>query len=115
MQRTIMVESLSKSNFTVTSAENGRIAWDLINDPMFTFDLILLDLIMPEMDGLELLELIKSSDRFKSLPVIILSGNYDTDKISACINTGAFDFLVKPIKTGEVISAIMRAYSDSIL
>jgi len=57
---------------------------------------------MPEVDGLELLEMIKDDPDLKAIPVIMMSGNNEMDSIYACIDKGAVDFLIKPIRPGAL-------------
>ena len=59
-------------------------------------DLIFLDLVMPEMSGLELLERIKSDERLRAVPVIIVSGIAESDGVIRCIEAGAEDYLSQP-------------------
>jgi CheY-like chemotaxis protein len=58
------------NNFEVTDVENGRLARDELLNEDKDFDIVLLDLMMPEMDGYELLCLMKQNERFKDIPVI---------------------------------------------
>lgn len=63
------------NNFEVTAVENGRLARDELLSEENDFDLVLLDLMMPEMDGYELLCLMKSYPEFKDIPVIMMSSD----------------------------------------
>jgi class 3 adenylate cyclase len=78
----------------VRVAENGKVALDTLKD--VTFDLILLDLEMPEMDGLELLRHLKSDMRLRDIPVIIISSHENIVDIVHCIELGAEDYVHKP-------------------
>jgi len=74
-------------------------------------DLIIADLNTPELSGLELIEQIKISDFFNSVPIIILSGEESTAKRIECLNAGADDFIVKPFNPAELearIKVILR-------
>ena len=62
------------------------------------FDLILLDLYMPEMDGFEVLSIIMEDQRLKLIPVVVMSSTESNDIISSCLKQGALNFLVKPIR-----------------
>jgi len=74
-------------------------------------DLIIADLNTPQLSGLELIEQIKISDFFYSIPIIILSGEESTAKRIQCLNAGADDFIVKPFNPAELdarIKVILR-------
>ena len=78
----------------VTVATNGREALDLIGSR--AFDLVLLDIMMPEMNGYEVLERLKGDDRLRHLPVIMISALTELDSVVRCIELGAEDYLPKP-------------------
>ena len=70
-------------------------------------EIILLDLIMPYMDGQELLRLLK--ENHPEIPIIVITALYDLDKAVDCIKAGAFDYLVKPVEKVRLISSVRRA------
>lgn len=84
---------LEKEGFDVITARDGKSGLDtaLINKP----DLILLDIVMPEMDGLSVLKELRKDEWGKTAKIIILSGLTDAEKVEYAINHGVFDFLVK--------------------
>lgn len=69
-------------------------------------DLIISDLNTPKLSGLELIEQVKLSDFFNSIPIIILSGEESSEKRIKCLDAGADDFIVKPFNPGELQSRI---------
>ena len=75
-------------------AENGQIALEMLAQKQY--DLVLLDLMMPVMDGFEVLEHMKLKDEFRHLPVIMISAADDLEKIAHGISLGAEDYLPKP-------------------
>lgn len=94
-QRRIFSMELSSLGFTnILQATDGQIAIDMVRSN--ALDLVLLDMEMPELDGLEVLSLIKSDERFKALPVIVISGADEMSKAVKCIEMGAEDYLPKP-------------------
>jgi serine/threonine protein kinase/AmiR/NasT family two-component response regulator len=105
-QRMMMLDILSGQGFHVSEAENGKIAWDILISGKINFDLVLLDLVMPEMDGLELLEFMKQHPTIKDIPVIMMSAHNEREKIYACLDRGALDFLMKPVRRGTVLGLI---------
>lgn len=69
-------------------------------------DLIISDLNTPNMSGLELIEQLKNSDFFSSLPIMILSGEESSNKRIKCLEAGADDFMVKPFNPAELEARI---------
>jgi PleD family two-component response regulator len=79
----------------VKVAGDGLEALQALNEE--TFDLVLLDLEMPNMDGFKLLEKLRSTDQFRSLPVIVVTGREDVAAIARAFLAGATSFVVKPL------------------
>jgi two-component system, cell cycle response regulator len=108
LNRMILRRALESQGHTVDEAENGRQALErLAAGPI---DLVLLDLVMPELDGYATLEAIKADPRVQHLPVIIISSVEQLDSIVRCIEMGATDYLPKPFQP-----AILRARVDASL
>ena len=82
-------------------AENGRIALDEMRKPENDFDLVLLDLMMPEMNGYEVLAEMKDDPKLSEIPVVVMSATDSQDSVSQCLQLGALDYLVKPIRMQE--------------
>jgi CheY-like chemotaxis protein len=78
----------------LTTASNGREALQLLQTQ--PFDLVLLDIMMPEMNGYEVLERLKASAELRQLPVIMISAVDEMDSAIRCIELGAEDYLAKP-------------------
>jgi putative two-component system response regulator len=93
--REILLRRLERRNHSVTAAENGRRALELIKAN--SYDLVLLDIMMPEMNGYQVLEHLKADENLRHLPVIVTSGIDDMQSIVRCIEMGAEDYLIKPI------------------
>jgi DNA-binding response OmpR family regulator len=79
LAREAVSKLLEYEGFKVLRAQHGRDAWAMMYDN--TPDLILLDLMMPEMDGITLLRMIRRSDRWENLPVVVLTGATDDQKL----------------------------------
>jgi adenylate cyclase len=86
---------LERDGHTVATANDGLEALDALRSD--EFDLVLLDLVMPEMNGYQVLRIAKSDDRLKHTPIIVVSGFCDVDHVVACIEAGAEDQLPKPV------------------
>ncbi|MEW6157269.1 MAG: adenylate/guanylate cyclase domain-containing protein [Verrucomicrobiota bacterium] len=92
--RVLLTRRLTRQGYTVTEAENGRRALELLREQ--TFDLVLLDIMMPEVDGYEVLEKLKASEAMRHIPVIMISALDDLKSLVRCIQRGADDYLTKP-------------------
>ena len=92
--RDLMRRQLERQGHTVTVAENGQQALEIMQAG--TFDMVLLDLMMPGMSGYQVLQLLKSSDVYRDVPVIVISALDDLDSVVRCIRMGAEDYLLKP-------------------
>ena len=95
MNREILYRHLRNLGYrNIDSAENGLIALDIVASK--SIDLILLDMMMPVMNGLEMLTFLKKNERSRSIPVIIVSALDEKEMEMTCIQTGAEDYLTKP-------------------
>ena len=92
--RDLLFRRLSHDGHQVTRAELGRRALEIL--VVEEFDLILLDLLMPELNGFQVLERLKADERLHDIPVIMISGLQETDSVIRCIEGGAEDYLSKP-------------------
>jgi len=92
--RDMLARRLERLGYRVSVAENGRVALERIRSE--PFDLLLLDIVMPEMDGYQVLQQLKADEALHYLPVIVLSAIDETDSAVSCIELGAEDYLSKP-------------------
>jgi len=92
--RDVLRRRLERSGYAVETAEQGRRALELLAQRRF--DLVLLDVLMPELDGFAVLEAIKGDPKLRDIPVIMISALDDMPGIVRCIERGAEDFLHKP-------------------
>ncbi len=95
--------------FEFLEAADGQQGLDILKAEGGQIDLILLDWIMPVMDGMELLKIIKASDLLKNIPVTFVSTEQDRDKILEAIQEGAKNYLIKPFSQEELIGKIMES------
>jgi CheY-like chemotaxis protein len=109
INRKLLVAALSELGHEVQAAENGRRALDLLRDPG-GFDLVLLDLLMPVMDGYATLTEIKADPALDHIPVIMVSAVPELESVVRCIELGATDYLPKPFS-----AAVLRARLRSSL
>jgi adenylate cyclase len=92
--RDLLFRRLSHDGHYVARADLGRRALEILE--VEEFDLILLDLLMPQMNGFQVLERLKADERLHDVPVIMISGLQETDSVIRCIEAGAEDYLPKP-------------------
>ncbi len=90
-------------------AEDGRGGLRLLEDIDGKVDLILLDWIMPEMNGMEFLQAAKADGRFKEIPVIMLTGVTQKEKMIDAIRAGAKQYITKPFTSEELLTKLVQA------
>jgi adenylate cyclase len=95
VNRLLLTRSLELQGHRVSSAENGRVALEMLGKE--AFDLMLLDMEMPEMDGFQVLEQLAKDRKLSGLPVIVTSSLEGIDHVVRCIELGAEDYLPKPV------------------
>lgn len=109
-----LLQGILKENAVCDEAHNGIQGWKLYNKSLkqTKYDLMLLDVEMPKMDGLRLITLIRELERFegvekgRELPVVVVTGH--KDKIKEAMAAGCNDFLLKPICTEELLHRVSR-------
>ncbi|MBR3573825.1 MAG: EAL domain-containing protein [Lachnospiraceae bacterium] len=98
-----LLENILSDEYDVLKAEDGETAYEIIRQNRNTLSLILLDLIMPRMTGLELLARISDEPDLRGIPVIVLTSDHDSEVES--LRNGAYDFIPKPYPQPDVIKA----------
>lgn len=103
---------VNKFDFTIYRAFNGKEGLEVLsqNNP----DFIILDISMPIMNRIEFLRIIRKDEKYKSLPVLIISANNDRDAITNTIGLGITDYILKPIDVDVTINKI-RKVIDKII
>ena len=95
VNRLLLGRALEQLGHSVTFAENGRQALDVLRER--AVDLVLLDIEMPEMNGYQVLEALAADQRLRDIPVVMMSSVEEVDSVARCIETGAEDYLFKPV------------------
>ncbi len=112
LNRDLLGRRLKGQGYTVEMAESGAEA--LAKLEASAFDLVLLDIMMPQMDGYEVLRRIKSDARLQHLPVVMVSALGETESVVRCIELGADDYLTKPfnplVLKARVTSSLSRKW-----
>ena len=102
-----MLQRLLKNlDYDVAVATNGRHALEQADQ--FDPDVILLDIKMPDMDGIQVLKTLRSTPRFAETPIIVLSAKGQLHEISAGMEAGADTYMCKPVMFDQILNAITR-------
>jgi putative two-component system response regulator len=113
----IMLEEILKDDYKVVTANNGKVALEYLQGTESLPKLILLDVMMPEMNGRQMFELMRANDEFKRIPVIFITAEYNSE--SELLAAGAADFITKPFWPEIVKQRVrnqieLKNYSDSL-
>lgn len=100
----LMLDALTDAGYELLVAENGRSALQLLehNEP----DIILLDLVMPELDGFATCERLKRNPTWRDIPVLIMTACDESDEKVRAFATGAVDYITKPVYPPEVLARV---------
>jgi CheY-like chemotaxis protein len=92
-------------NMVIVSAETGRDAIRILQTEP-DIDIVLMDIMMPEMDGLDTMRVIRKLPQFNSLPIIAVTAKAMKGDREKCIEAGAWDYLSKPVDTEQLLSVL---------
>ncbi|MCK5070257.1 MAG: response regulator [Desulfocapsa sp.] len=105
----LLESMLERNNFTVHTAVNGVEAMKVLGELHETLDIILLDRMMPEMDGIEVCNLMKADDKLRNIPIIMQTAADHPEEISEGIAAGVFYYLTKPLNVEMLLSIVEAA------
>jgi DNA-binding response OmpR family regulator len=111
MNRDTLTRRLRQQGFASSMANNGREALEKVREQ--SYDLILLDIMMPEIDGFEVLQIIKADAELCKIPVIMISAMEEIESVMKCMEMGAEDYLTKPFDPVLLQAAIARCLKKS--
>jgi adenylate cyclase len=111
MARMMAAQCVKQQGHTAIMASGGKQALEQLQSD--EFDLVLLDLMMPDVDGFEVLTKIMSDPRLKDIPVIIVTGTEEAGSVKTCIEMGAASHLKKPLDPELMAIQIDRLSNDS--
>jgi CheY-like chemotaxis protein len=89
----------------VISATNGRQAIDILQSTP-DVDMVLMDIMMPEMDGYETMREIRNDARFRTMPILALTAKAMKGDREKCLQAGASDYIAKPVNTDQLLSLL---------
>jgi two-component system chemotaxis response regulator CheY len=104
--RKIVTMSLSGGGHSILEADNGQVALEKIKGTKV--DLVILDINMPVMNGLEFLKVLRSNGATKAVPVIMLTTQGEEDMRKTALDLGANDFLAKPFQKDQLIATVNK-------
>lgn len=107
--RKLLRHYLQKKGYSVDAAHNGRVGLECIAEK--TFDMIILDMDMPVMNGAQVLERLKEMENFNT-PILILSADKHDESKSTGISLGAYCYMTKPFKPPEVVERIEEFFKE---
>jgi CheY-like chemotaxis protein len=96
---------LERHSMQVISADNGQEAIKLVDDTE-DLSLVLMDIMMPEMDGYETMRRIRAIPKFRTLPIIALTAKAMKGDREKCLEAGASDYVAKPVNTDQLLSLV---------
>lgn len=109
--RMATIDILKSCRYSVVAVENGKLALDLLLNNHGKFDLVLCDMMLPVMNGIELLEeLQKHSASLGHIPVVMASSNEGMDVVTSCLSKGAKDYLIKPIQVNTAKTLVRHVW-----
>ncbi len=104
--RELIVLTLQFSGFDVDSAEDGAVAVKIVQANQGQFDLILMDVRMPNMTGFEACRQLKEQETTKHIPIIFLSAKGQEAEVQAGLDAGAEQYILKPFSPDDLISTV---------
>ena len=108
--RIATVEILKNCSYSVDAVENGKEALDLLLSNTGRYDLILCDVMLPIMNGMELLDELAKEDQLNNIPVVMTSSNEEMDTVTSCLSKGAKDYLIKPIQVNTAKTLVRHVW-----
>jgi CheY-like chemotaxis protein len=96
---------LERYDMATVSAETGRAAINLL-ETSADVDVVLMDIMMPEMDGIDTMRAIRKNSRFKDLPIVAVTAKALKGDREKCIEAGAWDYLSKPVDSEQMLTAL---------
>ncbi len=107
MNRLKMTRAFDRGDFQISEASGGQEALDLLQSQVF--HLVLLDLLMPEVDGFQVLERMQSDQQLARIPVIMVSAVEEKEAVERCLKIGAVDYITKPVGAETLNDRVRRA------
>lgn len=111
--RGIIDKTVTSMGFEAIQVDNGRDALNLLNTEGKDINMVLLDWNMPFLNGIDVLKSMRGDDRFKHIPVLMISTESEDDRIKEALTVGAQGYLTKPFTSEKLIEAIHTVLDQS--
>uniref|UniRef100_A0ACD5ZEZ4 Uncharacterized protein n=2 Tax=Avena sativa TaxID=4498 RepID=A0ACD5ZEZ4_AVESA len=109
VDRAVISRLLRSSKYRVTTVDSGKRALEVLSLDR-SVHMIITDYCMPEMSGYELLKRVKESAELRGIPVVIMSSENSPARIRRCLDEGAEEFLIKPVRPSDLSRLCSRLY-----
>jgi two-component system chemotaxis response regulator CheY len=106
--RGIIEKAVTSIGYEAVHAQNGKEALNILESDGQDINLVLLDWNMPVMNGIDVIKNMRGDDRFKKIPVLMISTESEDDRIQEVISAGAQGYLTKPFTAEQLVNAIHR-------
>ena len=111
VNRKVAIGILERHNCDVTAAENGRVALEMLDQK--SFDVVLMDAQMPDVDGFEATKRIRAIERWRELPIIAMTAHAMKGDRELCLEAGMDEYIAKPVRAKELFDTIGRVVGES--
>lgn len=108
----LLKDLLEFNKYKIVEAYDGKSAINKINEYKNTIDLILMDLQLPEIDGLEVIKIVKADQSTKDLPIFVISAHAMESDIQKAMKAGCNDYITKPINISTFIDKVNSFFSN---
>ena len=112
INRLKLIRALDKENYDTSEASGGQEALEMLRSQVF--HLVLLDILMPDVDGFQVLEKMQSDQQLKEIPVIMVSAVEDQEDVDRCLAMGAVDYICKPFDE-QVLKDRIRTNLEKVI
>lgn len=103
---------LTEAGYEVDEAENGVVAYAMLSQDPNRYSAVVLDWMMPELSGIELVEQLQRSELLNHIPVVMLTGVDERDQIIEAVQAGVFDYLIKPVEKDLLVPMVEQAVAQ---
>lgn len=109
--REVMINSLKEIGFTnILQADDGEVGWKALNNIQPPIELVISDWNMPKMTGIEFLKKVRSSERFRNLPFLLVTTDSEKEQVIEAVKSGVHNYIIKPFTTETIRERLEAVY-----